>query len=1667
MLLLTVCMVIALIPGLGGLLTYAVPDEPEVTSASVGADWDEVQRLVGQYYGQWGNADPIPANQRQTAFNRQTANSMPSTALLGNGDIGVSSGGSYAGGPDNEKIWRIGKSDFWTVSGTTGTNPVSIGTVSVVGTEPIPNLAFGRDVKADGWFQDSGSNTGQHRPGNLTDGVDSTKWCVTTTSTHWAVVDLGEAMDIGRYTLKNSGLVGEENHNTAAWKLEYLTSSDNAIWGAIDGVDGSETISGSNNATKNMDWTAFESTYGAWQVADTVTNNPGNSSGTTVNRTLSAPIKARYVRLWIDNPAASGNSAARIHELELYAALDPGRNFAGEFKSVFASNNHPDFPPVRAVNGTATAGSGNEGWVSRTHSEQNLGGIWYLGVEFAEARTIGRYAVMSDQWSRTSEGTGNTSRAFRLQISTDPADEGKAWNDPTRTWTDVPGSSVTGNTSNARYVDITPVETKWVRLMITQASSSTTPGNDTRARVASFQLFAETPVDPEESIVGSTAKIAGMTVYADSSYNSSLGPERAINTQRTSGEGWASAPQGWPGATPPSWAPPGGYPPIALKDDGTGKMVVDYEWYWVVNFGKNVNLGRYILYTDGFSRGQTVNNTRDFDFQIGDPLDDSKAWNDPTRNWITVSSVRGNEANVIDRDLANVVTARWARVRIITPVQDCNETNGEIVARIPRLDLFPAKKPIPVASEQFYEKQNILNARVETKQTVSGIPLQMETYTIADGGNYIISKITNTSNRSGTLRVQNQAHNANPGSYPITAVATGDTITVTRTTQNPSSNYNRDIAWRSRAVIATKIVGIGGKTINVDTTAFSAQGRAYIDFTIGANETVYMVTAIGGGGKNFVYDSAAGTYTRADYSFSGGVSPEQQAANMLAAVTSESDVDILLAKHAAWWKDYWMSSYVDLKPDSTTVGQQLDTVQKYYYGAQYLLGCAVRAGCQPPGLMAHWRTNDSPSWNGDYHLNYNFISTFYGSASSNRPDQLLSAIMALTDYIPSARLNAGVTASSSGGRGIRNIAPGNSQPSYTGTGQSSSTNYITYRVGNYPESAGYLRTGIHPVDGIQGGLLYPVGIGPWGSAPDASYHNEAVNGPFSTWPIVEYYNYTLDEEEVHESYDMLKGTAIFGMNWMEEYEEGKFRLLAGYNEGSWSLNPAVELAAYKMVLEYAAIIGEQIGEDPALVAEWRRVRNGMPDQPTVMSSGNLLTTPALCYSLAQEEYRSSRWQAMSSPLPGDGNIIPLESIIPSGQLGYYSPDAQTQIARNTIMRFGNSAWSTINNFPKGFPVAARVKYNPSLIVQNLANMINQQLQNANLWINDNNHGIEKTGAVEAVNSLLLQGHLGVVKVFPNWIANRSASFTSLRAPGGFLVAAAYDGAGQQVTNLKISSTTGAPLSLAGPWGSNRIIVTDSKGSQIMPDVGVVPNYDPANAATEEYTFTFDTEIGETYTITKGSPIDTAPYFAALQALIAQAEALDPDDYLDMSGVNGALVKAKAITAAAKLGDIIFAYDELAAALQALGLKPTDLKAELAKLVAQAKGLIETGYTPLSWEGIAGALPGAETALADPDATLDDIYAAYIALNGAIQALEPLYLRLGAGQPASVSVRRGSTTKIIIETNCIGVTFTSAVPIFATVGQDGTVAGVVAGISVIRITDPRSGITVNVAVNVIN
>ena len=180
---------------------------------------------------------------------------MPNTALLGNGDIGVTSGGG-----DGFKTFYISKGNFWT--GNPSPSLVALGGVTIApagGSTPSTNLALGSSATASSShpsFPASRAVNGQWAAGYE-------GWVSEVGKPQSIRLDLGSAKTIGRYVVRHDGAArsGETANNTKNFVLET----------SVNGT--------------------------AWPTVPT----PSNNTAAITDRTV-ASSDARYVRLSITEP---------------------------------------------------------------------------------------------------------------------------------------------------------------------------------------------------------------------------------------------------------------------------------------------------------------------------------------------------------------------------------------------------------------------------------------------------------------------------------------------------------------------------------------------------------------------------------------------------------------------------------------------------------------------------------------------------------------------------------------------------------------------------------------------------------------------------------------------------------------------------------------------------------------------------------------------------------------------------------------------------------------------------------------------------------------------------------------------------------------------------------------------------------------------------------------------------------------------------------------------------------------------------------------------------------------------------------------------------------------------------------------------------------------------
>jgi alpha-L-fucosidase 2 len=121
-----------------------------------------------------------------------------------------------------------------------------------------------------------------------------------------------------------------------------------------------------------------------------------------------------------------------------------------------------------------------------------------------------------------------------------------------------------------------------------------------------------------------------------------------------------------------------------------------------------------------------------------------------------------------------------------------------------------------------------------------------------------------------------------------------------------------------------------------------------------------------------------------------------------------------------------------------------------------------------------------------------------------------------------------------------------------------------------------------------------------------------------------------------------------------------------------------------------------------------------------------------------------------------------------------------------------------------FPAAARVGYDPAVILTKLASWV-QNNTFPNLHTHEGGGGIENFNTVPStVTEMMLQSFQGTLRIFANWPKGSDAKFASLRAYGAFIVSSEIQS--DVVPYIRIVSEHGGPFTLANPWTGKSMVV---------------------------------------------------------------------------------------------------------------------------------------------------------------------------------------------------------------------------------------------------------------------
>lgn len=452
---------------------------------------------------------------------------------------------------------------------------------------------------------------------------------------------------------------------------------------------------------------------------------------------------------------------------------------------------------------------------------------------------------------------------------------------------------------------------------------------------------------------------------------------------------------------------------------------------------------------------------------------------------------------------------------------------------------------------------------------------------------------------------------------------------------------------------------------------------------------------------------------------------------------NENTVASLMKEHSKWWRSYWDKS-------SVTIG---DTVlMKAYYQGLYTMASCSRDPKFPPGIFG-WTSTDSPAWNGDYHLNYNFQAPFYGLYAANRLQQGEPQDAPLIDFMTRGKW--------------------------------------------YAENVTNTR-----------GILYPVGIGPLGIEvtrnfavggyqknedieQEGLFYGQRSNAAYGLVNMAQYWRCTYDRNYGEKIYPY----ALAVVNFWEDYlkfENNRYVIYGdAIHEGSGKdKNPILSLGLVRNAFELAIDLSSALHVDENRQPKWNDILSKLSAFPVQM----------------RNEKKVFRYTEEGVAWWND-NGLGIQHIYPANAITLDSKEEWLAIARNTIGEM--QRWQDMNTSSSFFVAAIRVGFDSSVVMNELRKYALHTYPNG--FQLNNPHGIENSCTVaNALNEMLCMSVGNVIRLFPAFPKNQQAGFKNIRAWGALLVSSRLTKG--VVSNVTIFSEKGKPCVIMNPWPGKKVLV---------------------------------------------------------------------------------------------------------------------------------------------------------------------------------------------------------------------------------------------------------------------
>ncbi|MEI6971813.1 MAG: glycoside hydrolase family 95-like protein [bacterium] len=688
-----------------------------------------------------------------------------------------------------------------------------------------------------------------------------------------------------------------------------------------------------------------------------------------------------------------------------------------------------------------------------------------------------------------------------------------------------------------------------------------------------------------------------------------------------------------------------------------------------------------------------------WDTRRGDPWISPESIGDP-------ALVRGPTKGMWP-DMGHRIRPDWLRedeqneVHLNCSGPPCPKPLGRIELRIPAL-----------AGARFMQRQNLFEAVVESSFDAGDHSVLIRHWLSATE-NTVITEIHNTGKAALEIEVALHRHRdildkSIPDAVPSAA---GGALCVEQRLP-PSTALPEGII----AAFAASVVGAAARTGTSDLTATAS-------FVAAPGQTIVVVAhALSS------FDAPA---------------PADAAVRRIRAITM-NDVAALREAHAAWWREYWSASFVEIDDAF---------LERLYYANQYILGCACRHGKQAPGLYGPWIVCDYPAWNGDYHLDYNFQQVFYAIYSSNRLDLAWPYYEHIASLVPLARH----LARRDGFEGIR--FPGVTyafDPDYTycdgsDIGQKSLTAWV-----------------------VQGFLWH--------------------------------WLHTRDEAFLRRFYPMLKECGDYYLSYVRKDAAGRYCVPDSLPQEGRSFdatgkplttNVIIDLALIRFLMRGLIDASLALGADELPRARWRDLLDNLAPYPTMEYQPAEGGEPVTVFADVEG---GTAWQKVYA--------VSLYPIFSGDDVGLGSDSRTLEIARATSRHVPARPDNRFILLPTAAARVGRSDALDLLkrdLGQRLYS--NMAVDCFPVGQGDSGaHGygiwVENCAIPLVVNEVLLQSHQGVIRVFPSLPEGASARFGNLRAVGAFLVSS--ESRSGSVSHIDVVSEAGRECRVAIPWSGFRI-----------------------------------------------------------------------------------------------------------------------------------------------------------------------------------------------------------------------------------------------------------------------